>query len=277
MTRSCSKFPLCIALLLAISVEGRSEIRILQVYSAIATPGLPAPGSLATVYCTGIDGIEGTLEGSGVPLPTSLGGVRVTFGAVDAPLLAVKDVRSGDNAYQQINFQVPFGATAAPAVVQGAQRAGLPNTPAPWGQFFFGAQHADNYRPVTFNDPPKAGEWIIAYGTNFGDVVGQPQSGVPAPTDRLVPLSTRIGLALWNFRLRLDTVTAEIPLEVGFLGLAPGKVGVYQFNFRMPDPLPPGPAWIYMQRIADCGWRPNPGCGGGLRMDFTEWWLLYSE
>lgn len=216
-----------------------------------------------------------------MPLPASLGGVRVTFGAVDAPLLAVADVRSGASAYQQINFQVPLGGTAPPTVVQGAQSAGLPVAPAPWGQFFLNgaalsAQHAVDYRPVTSADPPRAGEWIIAYGTNFGDVAAQPQSGVPAPVDRLVPLATTIaGLVPWSFRLRLDNIGSEIPLEVSFLGLAPGKVGVYQFNFRLPDPLPRGPAWIYMQRIANCGPFPNPGCGTGLRMDITDWVLLY--
>lgn len=151
------------------------------------------------------------------------------------------------------------------------------------GQFFLSgshlfAQHAADYRPVTFDDPPKAGEWIIAYGTNFGDVAIQPQSGVPAPSDRLVPLSNRLaGLELWNFRFRLDTVVSEFPLEVGFMGLAPGTVGVYQFNFRMPDPLPRGPAWIYMQRIADCGRIRNLGCGIGLQMDITDYLRFYDE
>jgi hypothetical protein len=87
-TNRIYEFAVFIALLLATSAEGRSEIRVLQVLSVPSTPGLPGPGSLATVYCTGLDGIEGTLVGSGVPLPTSLGGVRVTFGAVDALLLS---------------------------------------------------------------------------------------------------------------------------------------------------------------------------------------------
>src|SRR3979411_1335944 len=89
------KSSLLVALLLVIAAEGRSEIRVLDVLSAPQTTGLPAPGSLATIYCTGLEGIQGTLVGSGVPLPTTLGGVRVTFGLVDAPLLAVKDVRAG--------------------------------------------------------------------------------------------------------------------------------------------------------------------------------------
>ena len=280
MSTSCSKPLLFLGLLLATSTDGRGEIRFFDVNLL----KLPGPGSLATVYCTGLEGIQGLLEGSGVPLPTLLGGVRVNFGAVDAPLLAVKDVRIGSNAYQQINFQVPYGSTAAPRIVQAEQSAAIPFTIAPWGEFFFSsisgsnllAQHAVNYRPVTFADPPQAGEWIIIYGTNFGAVEIQPQSGVPAPTDRLVPLSNRIaGLELWNFRVHLDSLISVIPLEVGFLGLAPGKLGIYQLNVRMPDPLPRGPAWIYMQRIANCGERFNPECGLGLRMDSTAWEILY--
>ena len=208
-----------------------------------------------------------------MPLPTSLGGVRVTFGAVDAPLLAIKDVRVGGSAYQQVTFQVPYRATAAPRVVQGEQSAAVPATPAPWGQFIYlgghlAAQHAVDYRPVTFADPPRTGEWIILYGDNFGEVVIDLQSGVPAPTDRLVPLSTRfLGLDSWKFGLRLDNVVSDFTLEVGFPGLAPGTVGVYQFNVRMPDPLPRGPAWIYMQKIGNCGpATPWPICSG-LIMD----------
>lgn len=278
---SCSKPLLFLGLLLATSTDGRGEIRFFD-GNVLKLPG---PGSLATVYCTGLEGIEGLLVGSGVPLPTSLGGVRVTFGAVDAPLLAVKDVRIGSNAYQQINFQVPYGGTASPRIAQAEHSAAIPFTFAPWGGFYFSsisgsnllAQHAVDYRPVTFADPPQAGEWIIVYGANFGEVENQPQSGVPAPTDRLAPLTTRLAGrdGLWNFRANLDTVISLIPLEVGFLGLAPGKVGIYQLNVRMPDPLPRGPAWIYMQRIANCGERFNPGCGLGLRMDSTALEILY--
>ena len=83
------------------------------------------------------------------------------------------------------------------------------------------------------------------------------------------------GLDLWHFRLRLDNVITEVPLAIGYLGLAPGTVGVYQLNFRMPDQLPKGPAWIHLQRIASCGARPNPGCGVGIRTDATEWVPLY--
>jgi uncharacterized protein (TIGR03437 family) len=168
--------------------------------------------------------------------------------------------------------------------VQGEQSAALPNTPAPWGQFIYSlstgsnllAQHADDYRPVTFADPPRAGEWIILYGNNFGEVAIEPQSGVPAPTDRLVPLSTKfLGLDFWNFRLRLDNVISDFTLEVGFLGLAPGTVGVYQFNVRMPDPLPRGPAWIYMQKIGNCGPATPWAICSGLFMDYTAWNQFY--
>lgn len=261
------------SVLLLISMVGRADIKVLQV-----TPGIPAAGSLATVYCTGLVGISGLLTGSGVPLPTSLGGVHVTFGTVDAPLLGVNNVQASDGSfYQQINFQVPYEAPAAiPRIVQGDQSATIAAPPAPWGIFSNVFQHAADYRPVTFNDPPRPGEWIIAYGTNFGEVQNPSRSGFPAAADPLSPASTLIaGLDLWHFRLRLDNVISEIPLQIGYLGLAPGTVGIYQLNFRMPDQLPNGPAWIHLQRVANCGARPNPGCGLGIRMDVTTWVPLY--
>jgi uncharacterized protein (TIGR03437 family) len=269
--------PLLLAILsLALPTLSPAEIQILRVETIARAIGMPGPGSLATIYCTGLEGITGLIEASSNPLPTTLAGVRISFGAEDAPLLAIKDVRTAQAAYQQINFQVPYGRTAAPTLIQGNQSAPIPTDPAPWGQFFPNPQHASDYRPVTADDPPKAGEWIIAFGTNFGPVDAQLQSGYAAPPDRLIPLSNLlVGRDLWNNRIQLETVRAEYSLEIGFVGLAPGRVGVYQFNFRMPDPLPPGPAWISFKRIANCGERFSPGCGTGLITLSTDYWRLY--
>ena len=180
-------------------------------------------------------------------------------------------------AFQWIKFQVPYEAPAAsPTIIQGDQSVAISAPAAPWGAFSPTFQHASDYRPVSSNDPPRAGEWIIVYGTNFGDVQNAPATGYPAGSNPLSPVSTLIaGLDLWHFRLHLDNVITEVPLEIGYLGLAPGTVGVYQLNFRMPDPLPNGPAWIHLQRIANCGSEPNPGCGQGLRVDDSAWVQLY--
>ncbi|MEO8657176.1 MAG: hypothetical protein ABI693_01830 [Bryobacteraceae bacterium] len=259
---------------LLFAVTGLAEIKVIS-----ETVRIPAGGNIATVYCTGLTGIEGVLEGSGVPLPTSLGGVSVMFDSVSAPLLAVATVDGTNGAsYQQVDFQVPYEAGAAtPKIVQGNQSATIPVSPAPWGTFAGILQHGSDYRPVTLNDPPRAGEWIITYGSNFGDVDNRPQTGYPASAALLSRVSTLfLGVDLWHFRLRLDNVATEIPLEIGYLGLAPGKVGLYQLNFRMPDQLPSAPAWIHLQRIGYCNVFPgqNGNCNG-IQKDSTDWLLLY--
>jgi len=50
--------------------------------------GLPEPGSIGTIFCTGLS-VAGTVSASGSPLPMSLAGVSVTVGGAPAPLFAV--------------------------------------------------------------------------------------------------------------------------------------------------------------------------------------------
>jgi len=259
-------------ILLLVATSALAQIEILRVETSLGASGLPAAGGLATLYCTGLTGIDGLITPTTTPLPTTIAGVRINFGSVDAPLLAIKNVREANQSYQQINFQVPYEVSAAPRLIQGAQSADLPTALSPWGQLFPIAQHALDYRPVTAFDPPKAGEAIILYGTNFGSVTVQQTSGVPSPSDPLVKLSTLIvGLDLWKFRAILETVISEQQLDLEFAGLAPGTIGVYQFNVRMPDPLPPLPGRITFKRAANCGARFSPGCGTGLRIESSSY------
>ena len=70
----------------------------------------------------------------------------------------------------------------------------------------------------------------------------------------------------------------DVPLEIGYFGIAPGTVGVYQANCRMSAELSDGPAWIHLQRVANCGPPPPRGtnlCGNGIQMDDSAWILLY--
>ena len=84
----------------------------LVVNSASFEPGLPEPGSLATVFASGVKDQAGITGAGSLPLPTSVGGVSVTVGGVAAPIHAIANV----NGQQQVNFQAPFqmrGRTAA--------------------------------------------------------------------------------------------------------------------------------------------------------------------
>jgi len=240
----------------------RGDIRILAVTSsANYTPGLPGPGSLATVFCSGLSGIDGVIQAQSTPLPRSLGGVRVSVGTADAPLLAVANF----GGYQQINFQVPWEAeTALPVTVaQGssdhAAVFGIAN--GGWSAFFTDptgnvlAQHASDYRPVTVADPARRGEWIIAYASNLGPVEHRPATGEPASPEVLSP----VALAS-EFKL----VIGLSPADTQYIGLTPGSVGVYQVNFRVPDKTLSGVLEIAVERTRFCGFFFDRNCGRGF-------------
>ncbi len=76
------------------------------------------------------------------------------------------------------------------------------------------------------------GDIFTVYATGLGPVIGAVQTGQPAPLDRTVPIQGQ-------FRCRFDPYRAEA--ETLFAGLAPGTIGIYQVNFRLPPGPDPGP------------------------------------
>jgi uncharacterized protein (TIGR03437 family) len=100
---------LLLYILVAVALRSRGQIQVLSVTSsANFTPGLLQPGSLATIFCTGLQNISGLVVAQDYPLPRTLAGVRVTVNGTDAPILAIADI-AGDS-YQQINLQIPWNA-----------------------------------------------------------------------------------------------------------------------------------------------------------------------
>ena len=85
---------------------------------------------------------------------------------------------------------------------------------------------------------PKPGDTIIAYASGLGPVRESIKSGEPAPPDRAVEI-------LGQFRCRFSPYPDFA--ETLFAGLAPGLIGIYQVNFR----LPPGPD-IGPIQLVDC-------------------------
>ena len=82
---------------------------------------------------------------------------------------------------------------------------------------------------VTAERPLAAGEFAFVYATGFGPVSNEPATGAGAPSS---PPAATMAAA--------QVTIAGLPCEVQFSGLAPGFVGVYQVNFRVPDNLPGG-------------------------------------
>ncbi len=193
------------------------------------------PGSIAAISGTGIT--SGTGTASGFPLPTTLAGTVVLVNGTPAPLFAVADV----SGRQQINFQAPWslaGAASADVVVQTAGVGSSATTVTVLnvqpGLFTpdgarAAAQHAADFRLVDGNNPAAKGEIIVLYGTGFGAVDNQPETGAATPAS---PLSrTLAGVAV-----TIGGRTADVL----FSGLAPGLAGVYQLNVRVPPDVPSG-------------------------------------
>ena len=256
MTSARSLF-LRLAILLGLANLCHAEITILQ-----ASP-IPGPGGLVTVYTRGLTGITGYTVPTEIPRPRSINGIRVVYQGgispnpptLDAPIFAVGAEKNNSNEYQVVIFQVPNEPNYyAPVLVQGDQRVDVPHEAAAWGSIS-SVVHSTDYRPVTSSDPPVASEWITVFGYNFGPVTPQPQEGFPARLDSLSRLqldfTDAAGKAKYDIQARLQTRPIGLPLEVDFIGLAPGKFGYYQVNIRMPaTALPAGPAILVLQRVA---------------------------
>jgi len=215
-------------------------------------PGLPSRGSIASVFCTGLVGVEGVLQATSLPLPTQLAGVRVRVGGAPAPLFAVAALAG----YQQINIQVPQEAAfgdqdAEVSVEQHAQQAvvKVPLRLSTPGDFFrwpgtnFGIfQHGADYSLVTPENPARPGEAVIAYLTGMRGTSPTVPTGQASPFDPLavVPQTfagTVPGYYYENYhylRMGSDLAVSASQTNPSFLGLTPGSVGVYQINFAVP-------------------------------------------
>jgi len=258
---------LLVTILVAAPVRS-AEIRIGGVAEAATyMSGLGDYGSLATIFCTGLTGINGIVQPAQYPLPNSLAGVSVLVDGIVAPLLAVADL----GPYQQINIQVPVdrtSLTASVAVSQFGQSAQITVEPSLYWSFFFtlpssppffaspgtaAVQHSD-YSIVTSEHPARPGEIVIAYGTNpsIRIAVDAPPLGSPSPAFPLafaLPIVASGNEDYWGI-----WVNGKFP-ETAFFGLAPGLVGVFQVNFRIPADTPDGDA-ILVAVQARCSSQP---------------------
>ncbi|MBI4443928.1 MAG: hypothetical protein HY649_11205 [Acidobacteria bacterium] len=136
-----------------------------------------APGAIASIFGSNL--AETTAEAASSPLPRELGGVRVRFNGIEAPIFSVSPT--------QINVQVPFELTGFSAsleiekqtpagkVISAAIPAGLANgAPGIFTQDGTGKGkgvivHAD-FTPVSADSPALPGETLTAFVTGLGSV-----------------------------------------------------------------------------------------------------------
>jgi len=180
------------------------------------------PGSLATAFVAGVLDDPGILQGSN--------GISVTVNGIDAPVLAVANTRG----QEQVNFQVPFeiaGSNAATVVMTRAgQSSALVVVPVLALQpGIYSVAHNSDFSSVSAGRPLQRGEFGVLFASGLGAVSNQPQTGATA---RLSPLSL--------VQADVHVTLGGLPCDVPFAGLAPGMLGVYQVNFRVPPNALPG-------------------------------------
>jgi uncharacterized protein (TIGR03437 family) len=200
-----------------------------------AASGLPgvAPGSLLSIYGWNLAMVDDT--SSIVPAPLHRGGVSVRVNDQLLPLLFVSRT--------QINAQLPFTVTPEGPTMQltvetevGASHTQLAVRelapaifPVRAGDAVVAAAlHADG-RLVSAAHPAQPGEVLAVFGTGLGPVSGELEAGAPAPASPLL-----------ECRLGVRALVGGRDAPVSLACLAPGLVGVYQVNFRVPAGLGAG-------------------------------------
>ena len=231
-----------------------------------------APGMLAAMCAAGSDcsvtapvvfganTIDASTLPNPFPLPTTLDNVQVLFKYTDSngnpqsqavPLYYVSPT--------QINFYVPMGAptsgTVNLEVVQtttGRVYAASPVSMSPYSPALLMAQFTGKLRQAsvlnqdsTPNGPTNQalrGSTIQIFAVGQGFVPGAPPDGNPAAGLLPTLLTPQVNIG-GHFTYEWPTGVGDPPPDqfVTFSGLAPGLVGIWQINVRIPANVPPGP------------------------------------
>ena len=175
-----------------------------------------------------------------LPLERELAGVRVRIGGQDAPLFFVGP--------EQINAQMPFEVSPGDSVPVAISVGGLLTAPqnyliAPTQPGIFDVGGGQGAVLIANTDilvapvgsipgrqtrPAEGGEFVSIFCTGLGTTnptvgAGEPGAGETVTT----PVTATIG---------------GVNASVSFAGLAPGFVGLYQVNARVPEGVAPGSA-----------------------------------
>lgn len=196
---------------------------------------------------------------------------RILFEGVEAPVVEATpgevwfqvpwELAGRRNVPFQIEADVPSGPFEQPETQSLVNIAlghpcifDLPDEYGTEGAFgatrFALAARSDFSGLITPSTPARAGEIVNLFGTGFGPVDQPVPTGEPAPAERLSRLTSDYSC---------QALGAGAPAEVAvlFAGLAPGAVGLYQIQLRLPSPLPairnPGALQIRCESLGGVG------------------------
>ncbi len=186
-----------------------------------------APGGLFSIGGTNLSAVNAA--SSEIPLPTLLGDSCMTVNDKLVPLVFVSPT--------QINGQIPFEVAGGASMILRTP-AGVSNTfqftIQPQAPSVFRAEYpglkgmiltvvrAANNEPVTVANPIHPDDWITIFATGLGAASGA-VTGAAGPSEPLSQVLAKPVVTLGGLNV-----------PVSFAGLAPGQVGVYQINAKVP-------------------------------------------
>ena len=198
-----------------VSALGRPYVVAEGVVNAASYRAGISPGSLATIF--GVNLSAGKTATARFPWPESLAGVAVTINGKPAPVIYVSD--------PQVNLLVPAGLPEGTADLVVSTTAGVSATVR---------VPVAGVSPGIFFDPTTnlgavrvAGDFVEIYATGLGPV--------------------RADGGLYQTELSPQVFIGGMTAgEVTYSGLAPGWLGVYQVNARVPAGVPSGTQTLWL-------------------------------
>ncbi len=212
------------------AVTGRPSVNPNGVVNGASFQPSLAAGSVISIFG---QNLGAQAAASATPLPRVMGGVCVTIGSESMPLVMTSPT--------QINAQIPPGLAAGrySLVVRSIERntASPAQTVtvskyAPAAYLNTATGQAAVFRPdgspVTEAKPAKRDEPLVLYATGLGPTTGgKVVAGEPSPSNP--PAVTEKVRVFFG-----DPRYKEAEVIVDWSGLAPGLVGIYQINLRVP-------------------------------------------
>ncbi len=191
-----------------------------------------AVGTIFSVFGRNLEKIPaGAVQ---LPLPKKLGDTSVKLGDVDVPLIFA----GPGQINAQVPYELPTGATASLVVKKGdvfttpevvtivpAQPAIFTTSQSGSGQ---GAVLDAKFRVVDSTNPATGGDVVQVFATGLGLTNPAVATGTAAPSSPTAQVVTAVTVTIGGLQTTVE-----------FAGLAPGFVGLYQVNVRVPAGLAP--------------------------------------
>ncbi len=221
-----------------------------------------SPGAQICIVTNGVDLLpEASVEGQ-APYGTELAGWRVVLDEKPVPVISLTADPVGGTLtiLAQIPWSTPPGrvrvavAPPVPAMIAAAEADLVVREPAflVYGDFFLvRAVHEDGRTAIGPDSPARVGEVVHVFMSGLGAVAGTIGDGEVAPGNPPLAVTTT---PQCSYTVR----TTGGPLPVLFAGLSPGRVGLYEVSFRVPEIVVTEP---YVDLSLKCD-----GAGGQLRV-----------